>query len=244
MGRRPVTDLDRSIVAAYRRLRSVEKAAAKAGASVYRARKVLAASGEIASRSSLPAWMVREVRAIYAEVKSSHLVVGEMRRRYPGQRTPSRSWVRATLKAYGELLTTARASQVRAMREHGRDFDALRAEAARLATDSKLSAAEIGRRLQVSEHFALAAMPSESRLPNGPAHIRRAWEAELPDVEARLDRRAEVIYRRRDLGQTHPEISAATGIPKSTVRDYLRAAGLTGKAARRRAIEARLRTAA
>jgi hypothetical protein len=224
-----------AVIRAYKRLGSAPKAAAELGVSKHWAHKVVAAAGIVRRPTpSLPATLAREAAEIYATGLSIRLVVDELARRHPDQRPPSHEWVRSQLKRLGVVRTVSRGQQLRRAHELGRDLDAARAEAVALVTECRLSPREAGRRVGLSKTFVVNALPGEARLDPRGARLRRAWEAELPDVEARLDRRAEVLYRRRELGQTYDEICEATGLAKATVSFYLRQAGFTGRVTRKR----------
>jgi len=139
---------------------------------------------------------------------------------------PSRAWVQRQLSSRG--VTRSRSAAV--ANRTGRDYEALRSEARRLAEEGRLSVRRISKRLRVSATFVRSSVRPEDRCNPSGATWRRAWEAELPDVVERLDQVDRVVALRRQ-GVSWKEISRRTGASHTTVYRYLKAAGLTRRVA-------------
>ncbi|MGA7617018.1 MAG: hypothetical protein WBX15_17745 [Thermoanaerobaculia bacterium] len=139
----------------------------------------------------------------------------------------SREWVRVQVVAAGILRSKSHAMRLRMAREKGRDYEQLRREALELATEQLMSVRAIAKYLSVSTNFVKQAIPRELRCNPKDATLRRKWQAFLPDVEARRERRERVILMRRG-GATYARIIAETGVCQATVYRYLSEAGLTG----------------
>lgn len=222
------------VLGAYRRLKSIEKAAATAGVSPSWAYSVLDQADLIAHRTPVyPVSLIQEAERLYVEERlSCRGVAARLAETYDP--APSQEWVYQRLRERGVLRSKSRALRVRNGRENSKDYDALAAEAAKLAANRKLSIRRIAQDLGVSRNMARQAVRKADRCNPSRATRRRAWEADLPDVEDRLDRRARVIYLRRELGKTYAEIAAATGLARSTICVYLKDAGLIGSRSRPR----------
>lgn len=215
---------------------SLTAAAAAVGSSEGWAYGVVRAAGKVARPLVLvrPAGMRREAVELYARPLSCREVVAELARRYPDVEPPSHEWVRERVKEAGKMRGPSASQRLRMSAQTGKDYDEIRRQGVELVVERRWSPAAAARHLEVSKQVIVAALPKEHRLSKSRARRRRAWEAEHEDVEARLDRQAEVVYRRRELRQTYPEIEEATGLSRATVNFYLRGAGLTrpsGKAA-------------
>lgn len=189
-------------------------------------------------RRPTPAWpssLIHQAKALYLTGLPCREVAAELARRLAPAPAPTGQWVFQHMQRLGLLRTHSRAKEIEQARRHGRDYDAIRAEAVELVRERRWSARRAARHLGVTTGVVMRALPQELRQAAGPeAQRRRWWEAESPEVEARLDRRAEVVYRRRDLGQSYAEIHEATGISTHTIHRYLRSAGLVKPLRKRR----------
>lgn len=238
---RRFSDEDRQlVVAAYEASDgSLTAAAAAVGSSEGWAYSVVRAAGKVARPLVLvrPAGMRREAVELYERPLSCREVVAELARRYPEVEPPSHEWVRERVKDAGKMRGPSASQRLRMKAQTGKDYDEIRRLGVALVVERRWSPAAAARHLEVSKQVIVAALPKKHRLSKKKARRRRAWEAQHPDVEARLDRRAEVVYRRRELHQTYPEIEEATGLSRATVNFYLRGAGLTRPSQRTLAAE-------
>lgn len=155
--------------------------------------------------------------------------------------SPSRQWVLDQAKRLGIARTRTRAMELRMVREMGRDYDALRDTAIRLATDENLTPRMIARRLGVSLTFARRCCRIAGWLDDIDATarrrgkrfdrtsrgmLRRLWLANIPATRRRRDRLNRVADLRRT-GKTYREIHRETGTPLGSIGFLLRIAGLS-----------------
>lgn len=166
--------------------------------------------------------VLREAVTLYRAGMSCRAVSVELRSRMdPG---PSQQWVFERLRERGEIRSKSRAQQVRGSRDHGRDYDRLRAQAVGLARRN-LPQREIARRLGVSRSSVRRWLPRDLRMSVSESLRVRAWAASTPQAHARVMRRRRVLKMSAE-GATYREIREETGVSSATIHKYRRETGM------------------
>lgn len=224
--RRRLTRWHRSrVLAAYARGASVTEAARRAGISTTTAYRILDDAGVVKRTPVYPAWLIGEAERLYVEERlSCRGVVKALARRF--DRAPSQQWVFDHLRRRGVLRTKSDADRIQNSRRTGKDYSALRRTARRLAQEKRWSVRHIARVLDVSRGMVRRSVDPVDRCDPSQATTRRAWQAEHPDVESRLDKHASAVFWRRQ-GRTYREIAGLTGLSIATIYLALKAAGMT-----------------
>ena len=215
------------VLRTYRETGSLSQAAAGGGVSTTRAHQMLAAAKAIRRPLAVfPVSLIRKALALYASGLSCREAAARIARETKYR--PTDVWIFRHAKRAGILRSHSRAMQLAAATHYKKDFDAIRRAARKLAEKNLWSVTHISKVLGVSSHVVVAALPRSLRCGRSLANERRAWQAFLPDVELRRERRDRVVFLRQR-GYSYAEIMAATGLSKPTVTRYLQLAGMTAR---------------
>lgn len=168
--------------------------------------------------------LMSEALELHESGLSPRGVADELRTRHGS--APSHETIREWVHKFGSPRSRSRAMELRMARQIGKDYDAIRAEARRLAEEELWSVKRIADHLGVAKSLVRRAIADEHLLDLGEAILRRCWQAFLPDVEVRRARR-DAVLKLRERGWTYPQIAAATGVSEAMISVYLRRAGMT-----------------
>jgi hypothetical protein len=212
------------IVTTYALCGSLQRTADVCGVHRMTAYKHLKRLGLVRDRPTYTARLAREAVSLYASGMSAQDVSDELRNRHGN--APNAEWVRWHVRKAGTQRSRSRASEIANKKRFGRDYDAIRKEARKLAEEKLWSVRRIALHLGVSTKMVSLAIPHEHRLGLRDALIRANWQAYVPKVERRRALQDRVIALRMG-GATYPEIEAQTGVRTHTVWYWLRMCGLT-----------------
>lgn len=174
-----------------------------------------------------PTWTVKmatEAVALYASGLSAVETREELLRRHNGN-APSIEWIRVHVRRAGVQRSRSRGAELKSAKRFGKDYELIRRRARFLAEEKLWSVLRIAKHLGVGTRTVERALPPEHRLGYQEAAIRRCWQSDTPEVNARREKADRVVALRME-GKTYREITELTGVTRSSIGYWLRQFGL------------------